>query len=154
MPDKFKIDAFLLLIDVSKDRTEKQPIEHQLELSRNILKSMKDIKKCPVVVALTKFDLKIELNDGMNGADPGESLEDENVRKVKEFFKSPEIFKKVLKKQEVQIVETSSEKNVNIEATFRLIASLVDKRRTKENKHKVPDIKNYRGNGFFVFITH
>ena len=57
MPDKFKIDAFLLLIDVSKDRTEKQPIEEQLELAKNILKSMKDIKKCPVVVALTKVIL-------------------------------------------------------------------------------------------------
>ena len=41
MPDKFKIDAFLLLIDVSKDRSEKQSIENQLEISRNILKSMK-----------------------------------------------------------------------------------------------------------------
>lgn len=57
------------------------------------------------------------------------------------------MFKKVLKKQDVHIVETSAEKNVNIEATFKLIASLVDKRRTKETKNpqKVPDIKNYRG---------
>ena len=50
MPDKFKIDAFLLLIDVSIDRSEKQPIEDQLELAKNILRNMKDIKKVPVVI--------------------------------------------------------------------------------------------------------
>ena len=71
---------------------------------------------------------------------------------MKEFFKSPEISKKVLKKQEVYIVETSSEKNVNVEDTFMLIAALVDKRRTKEHKNsqKVPEIKNYRG----AFLWH
>ena len=127
----------------------------QLELCKNILKNMKDVKKCPVVVALTKFD-KMELNEGLKGADLSESLEDDNVRKVKEFFKKPGILKKVLKKQEVQIIETSSEKNVNIEATFRLIASLVDKKRAKETKnpHKVPEIKNYRGKHTFIrFIS-
>jgi hypothetical protein len=76
MPDKFKIDAFLMLIDVSKDRTEKQPIEQQLELAKNVLKSMKDVKKVPVVIALTKFD-KIE-----SETDTNDHLEDDNVRKV------------------------------------------------------------------------
>ena len=30
IPDKFKIDAFLILIDISKERLEKQPIQDQL----------------------------------------------------------------------------------------------------------------------------
>ena len=95
-----------------------------------------------------------KIEDIANNGFHSESLEDDNVRKVKEFFKKPGLFKKVLKKQEIQIVETSSEKNVNIEATFRLIASLVDKRRTKENKnpHKVPEIKNYRGTHFLHLL--
>ena len=113
---KFKIDAFLLLIDVSRDRTDKQPISMQLELARNIFKNMKDVKKCPVVVALTKFD-KVEQNEGLY-PDPNEEVlrEDEVVKQVKDFFKSPGL-KKVLKKQEIHVIETSSEKNVNIEGT-------------------------------------
>lgn len=124
MPPKFKIDAFLLLIDVSRDRTEKQPISMQLELAKNIFKNMKDVKKCPVVVALTKFD-KVEQNMDGNYPNPmdtshGEILrEDEVVKQVKDFFKSPGL-KKVLKKQEIHVVETSSEKNVNIEGTAKI----------------------------------
>merc|ERR1712203_807173 len=126
--------------------TDKQPISMQLELARNIFKNMKDVKKCPAVVALTKFD-KVEQNEGLY-PDPNEEVlrEDEVVKQGKDFFKSPGL-KKVLKKQEIHVIETSSEKNVNIEATFHLIASLVDKRRSKENKqsHKSqPEVKPYR----------
>ncbi|CAG5095953.1 Oidioi.mRNA.OKI2018_I69.XSR.g14414.t1.cds [Oikopleura dioica] len=134
MPDKFKIDAFLLLIDVSKERHDKQPIENQLVIVEKILKNMKDIKKTPVVVALTKYDKVAE----------SPRLEDDISGKVKNFFKRPEIEKKLLKQREVPIIETSADENVNISETFQVIASLVDKRRNNKESRKSVEVKPFR----------
>ena len=149
IPDRFKIDAFLVLIDVSKERAEKQPLSHQLDFVARILKNIK-LKSYPVVIGLTKFDL---IGQNSDQSEPAEQLdtsangvalseEEKIVRKIRDYFRQPEFTKKIPKRHEFHVVETSAERNINIKETFKLLAYLIDK--TKGKTTKTFEVKSYR----------
>jgi len=146
IPERFKIDAFLILIDVSKERLEKQELQRQLDFVARIIKNIKT-KSYPVVLGLTKFDLlKPSNNDQSTDHDQSteassEQQEHQIIRKIRDYFRQHEFAKK-LTKRELHIVETSAERNINIKETFKLLAHLIDK--TKGKTTKTVEVKSYR----------
>ena len=132
-----------------QERAEKQPLSHQLDFVARILKNIK-LKSYPVVIGLTKFDLigqnsdQSEAPEQLDTSANGVTLSEEEkiVRKIRDYFRQPEFTKKIPKRHEFHVVETSAERNINIKETFKLLAYLIDK--TKGKTTKTVEVKSYR----------
>lgn len=103
---KLNIDGFLCCFDVSK--VPQRLIEKQVEFVAALLNNALKTKK-PVVLATTKGDASCQ----------------EYVKEAEKLISRKEF------KGNVPLVETSAHENINIEASFMLLAHLIDRTRAK-----------------------
>lgn len=103
-PDKFAVDGFVVCVDVSTRFDH--PSDHQLNFFEQLLQNVLGTKK-PVVVACTKFD---------RAKQPSVAAVTEVVGRSK---------------KQVQMVEVSALKGVNVDTCFLILAHLIDPRKPK-----------------------
>ncbi len=103
-PDKFVVDGFILCVDVSTDFAD--PGNPQKQFFEKLLQNLIGTKK-PIVVAATKFDRAM----------------DSSITIVHEVLSKC--------KKQLQLVEVSGIKGVNVDLCFLVLAHLIDSKKPK-----------------------
>lgn len=114
-PDKFPVDGYILCMDVS---TPLEPSSPQRDFVTRLFQAVQQTKK-PFVVALTKYDI----------------ANDSALVSVADIVSKS--------KKQVQLVEVSAKRNLNVDVCFLVLCHLIDTKKPKTKVTPYADAKSH-----------